>query len=104
MAVERLVGAMDPVPVELAGLQFRDKSMPYLVRPFRELNPMLFLAGIQIKQTKLNSGRIRGKKREIDPGLGPRGAQRVGVASTKGFSQIVLLGHDRFCFEKQLDI
>ncbi len=81
MPVFRIVGTVNPVAIELAGLKVGDVNMPNQVGGLRQLDNPARVAGIRrAEQAQLNLFRILREEREVDPLAIPRSPQGIGFA------------------------
>ena len=78
MAGFGLVGAVDPVAVELPRAHVRQVAVPDLVGELRQRHPCRLGLAVRVEQAELDLLRVRRKQREIGPGAIPGGAQRIG--------------------------
>ena len=67
MPVRGIIGAIDPVSIELPRLAVLQIDVPDVVCPLRELDPLrLFFALSFVEKAKFNAFRIMGIQSEID--------------------------------------
>jgi hypothetical protein len=83
VAVQRRVGAVDPIAIDRAGARARQQPVPDLVGPRDQIVPCDFLPPLGIEQAQLDPLRMRGKQCEIHAFRGRGGAQRPGLAGRK---------------------
>jgi hypothetical protein len=76
----RIVGAVDPIAIELAGAHIREVAVPDLVRVFRQRHPVGLALAFRIEEAEFDLLGVRGEQREIDAAAVPGRAKRIGQA------------------------